>query len=873
MTPKKSNLVNSKSEFIRSYEVKGGGFEYTENMYVDRQSGDGALESIPGFRRLYDFGDKVKSLLLQDLGEGEKYLIIHAGDGIFRINVDDKDALSDLAPIATVEGDVVHAFSFGDDVYLMDGVSILRIDRTGKALQVSDEGELEPYVPTLYLDGVKCEERNLLTNKFIQRHSIRRTEEYTLYSDDLTYSVIDHVKKHCAVTGTTAKNYTILHIPPTVEYDGEIYKVTEIADYAFKGSKVVMEVYTPNNLEHIGSHAFEDCYPLERVVLADTVRSIGKRAFYNDATLTDFYLGLGFEEFGEESLVPLTSTHFKLYYAGDEEDVASIKGFDGLGLPAPICNTRDGFTTLGFPIRGDIERLDKVTLGGEKISFGYFKDRELLLTYCRDKFELVGKELYVEGVLNPLNKKSFIPTSEDTSLASGDIIPRCSLATPHDGRIFLSGNTALPGVVFYSSKDKDGNMRPLYFAENDFFVDGVSNYPITSMLSAHGTLTVFKAEDDGSGSIFCHACDTDSKGRRHYPLSYTHGGVSVRGGSYTLYDDALFLSTRGVCALEKVAGSNYRALRCRSTDINDRLLDEDLPRVRITEWKDYLVLNSGGRIYLGDAGDRPMGEFSFEYKWYYLNGIGTYSGDSPVYRYSESAQEGYEIKKASLGEATEGTVMSVRGEDGELIYYVEEDGCRYSVYPTEEMSGGEFHPASAILGVGELLFFGTEGGVLCLFNSDKRGAPPPYAEEGSYGESFGDVIHPYYYTFDNHAVSYIAVTCHDDCDVPHLEKRTLPHSLILKCKTYPRSNVKAEVSVDRGKNKTLGKFSAGRLTFTDTDFSSFSFVTAPYRRIRIPERECGWVEKQITLSSNEFRSPIGIVSLIYRFGIKGIIKN
>ena len=77
MAINKSNLIKSTSEFIRSYEVANGGFEYTENMYVDRHSDDGALESIPGFRQIYGFGEKINKLFIQDLGENEKYLIIH----------------------------------------------------------------------------------------------------------------------------------------------------------------------------------------------------------------------------------------------------------------------------------------------------------------------------------------------------------------------------------------------------------------------------------------------------------------------------------------------------------------------------------------------------------------------------------------------------------------------------------------------------------------------------------------------------------------------------------------------------------------------------------------------------------------------------
>lgn len=877
MAIKKSNLIKSKSEYIRSYDASGG-FGYTENMYIDRMSEVRAIESVPGFRRIYDFGEEISGLYLQNLNEDEKHLVVHSGKNLYRFEISQRDELSELSPIASLESDKSHVFEYGDDLYVMDGEGITKIGKDGVALRMEEGGELSPYIPTTYIDGVACEERNYLTDKFYQRIRIKNSEEYRIYSENLTFSIIDQDKKLCAVTGLSwCNNYFDLHIPPTATIDGTLYKVTEIADNAFRNCEYITAVYTANNLEYVGRHAFEGCSSLEIAVLSDTVRSIGYRAFHGTSILIDLYVGLGFEEFSEES-VTLVPKYGTVYYAGDEESTESIKGKEYIDASRLIYNKRNDSISLGLPVKGDVLKINEATLNGAPIHTALEKDLGMLVIPSTNKYDLIGKEVILFGTFNPINLRSILQGDRDEDLSSGDIIPKCTVGTAHDGRIFLSGNPDLPGAVFYSSKDKDGNYRPLYFAESDFFVDGVSNYPITSLLSAHGTLTVFKSEDDGSGSIFCHTADTDSKGRRTYPLTYTHGGVSVPGGSYTLYDDALFLSSRGVCALEKVAGSNYRALRNRSTDINKRLLSENLKDVKLTEWQDYLVMSSGGAIYLGDSADRREGEFSFEYKWYYLSGIGTYSNSERVYRYSEKACEGFAVKPDRLGERAEGTVMSLM-LGGELVYYVEAEGVRYSVYPTDEMIGGDFSPAVSILGVGELLFFGTKTGSLCIFNNDKRGQPPPYfaEDEGydkrNYSEISGSAIHPYYYTFDDHAVSYVAKTDCDDCDIPHLEKRTVPHSLLVNAKTYPRSTVSLSVQTDGSSPKELGRYNSSRISFADTDFSSFTFSSVPYSRIPISERECGWVEKQFTLRSDEFRTPIGIISLIYRFSVKGNLKR
>ena len=872
-----SNLIKSKSEYLRSYDASGG-FGYTENMYIDRMSEVRAIESIPGFRRIYDFGEKISGIYLQNVGADEKYLVVHSGRELYRFEINERDGLSALTPISTLSSDSSHVFEYGDDLYVMDGEGITKIGKDGVTLRMEEEGELTPYIPTTYVDCEACEERNYLTDKFYQRIHIKNSEDYRIYSDNLTFSIIDQDKKLCAVTGLSfCDNYFDLSIPPTAMIDGTLYRVTEIADNAFRNCEYITAVYTANTLEYIGKHAFDGCVSIDVAVLSDTVRALGYRAFYGTTTLADMYIGLGFEEFGEECLT-FIHQYGTLYYAGDEESTENITGKEHVEPSFVRYNRRNDNITIGLPVMGDVLEINRATLGNIEISTMINKKSGMIIIPSADKYELIGKEVVFYGTFKPIKLRSILRGDRDEELSPWDIIPKCTLGTAHDGRIFLSGNPDLPGAVFYSSKDMDGNYRPLYFAESDFFVDGVSNYPITSLLSAHGTLTVFKSEDDGSGSIFCHTADTDSKGRRTYPLTYTHGGVSVPGGSYTLYDDALFLSSRGVCALEKVAGSNYRALRNRSTEINKRILEEDLADVKLTEWQDYLVMSSGGDIYLGDSADRRDGEFSFEYKWYYLSGIGTYSGAKRVYRYAEGARDGFSIKLDRIGERAVGTVMSI-SVDGELVYYVESDGVKHEVYPTDEMYGGDFSPAVSILGVGELLFFGTESGSLCVFNNDKRGTPPPYVREdpsfdsASYSELSGSSIHPYYYTFDGHAVSYVLKTECDGCGIPHLEKRTVPHSLLLNAKTYPRSRIDVRVRTDGGSPKELGRYDSSRLSFADTDFGSFTFSSVPYVRIPINERECGWMEKELTLQSCEFRTPIGIISLIYRFAVKGNLKE
>jgi acyl-CoA synthetase (AMP-forming)/AMP-acid ligase II len=114
---------------------------------------------------------------------------------------------------------------------------------------------------------------------------------------------------------------------------------------------------------------------------------------------------------------------------------------------------------LGLPVKGDVLKINEATLNGAPIHTALEKDLGMLVIPSTNKYDLIGKEVILFGTFNPINLRSILQGDRDEDLSSGDIIPKCTVGTAHDGRIFLSGNPDLPGAVFYSSKDKDGNYR------------------------------------------------------------------------------------------------------------------------------------------------------------------------------------------------------------------------------------------------------------------------------------------------------------------------------------------------------------------------------------------------------------------------------
>ncbi|MDD6069205.1 MAG: leucine-rich repeat domain-containing protein [Clostridiales bacterium] len=100
------------------------------------------------------------------------------------------------------------------------------------------------------------------------------------------------------VTGTDTKNPTVtftgtkdtkaktVTVPASVTVDGVTYKVTAVADNAFKGNKNVTKVTIPKNVTTIGKNAFSGCAKLKTVTVGSDVTTVGANAFKGCKELT-----------------------------------------------------------------------------------------------------------------------------------------------------------------------------------------------------------------------------------------------------------------------------------------------------------------------------------------------------------------------------------------------------------------------------------------------------------------------------------------------------------------------------------------------------------------------------------------------------------
>lgn len=105
---------------------------------------------------------------------------------------------------------------------------------------------------------------------------------------DLYYNTTSPNTCEVAPQGGWDENYHLseIAIPAYAVYDGQLYSVTDIGDYAFDYCCSLTSIDIPSSVTYIGERAFGDCSSLINVNIPNSVTRIGDYAFYNCRSLT-----------------------------------------------------------------------------------------------------------------------------------------------------------------------------------------------------------------------------------------------------------------------------------------------------------------------------------------------------------------------------------------------------------------------------------------------------------------------------------------------------------------------------------------------------------------------------------------------------------
>ncbi len=904
MATTNKNKVSKSAEYTVSYSGMRGvdfstldsmakryRFSHLENMYKDYAGdGDGIIESVPGYRKLLGFGEKIHSIYTHKVANGNLYYVVHAGSHLYRFLDSNKESATTLNPILTVKDTKSSGFTFNGSLYILDGRSIVKIDKNNTVSTISDGSYSAPYIPTTFYNGVEYEQRNLLTEKFYEKYVVTSAGDLALGTEGLIYKILSEEDGTVGVSGIQSDVGGVIYVPAYTKINGTSYKVTEISSYAFYSNQRISAVTLPDTVKKIGRYAFGHCPLLTRIMCRSGIELIDSEAFFGCTSLTKVQLGASLKKI-EKNVFQNCSSLTVLDYEGSESEFAKIETETDLSSYTVNCDVAFNTLVIEIPIFSPAKAIERVTLDGVTVSFNT-KTVDSLYTAVTitslDRSSLDGKEVEILGTSN---SSKFTTNSVGTNfiaenggtISGRSAIVGCTVCECFDGRVFLSGNPELPNTVFYSSRDNTGRNNPTYFGILNYFNDGTGNYTVKSLLATGDSLAVFKSGDDGGGSIYYHTPKETGVNilPKIYPVSYIHSGISAVGESISFFDDPLFLSPLGVTALDKKIINLDRSIAVRSSNVNPRLLREDLENATMTKWCGYLVLQAGEHLYLADSRDiYTNAEGKSEYEWYYLSGIGTYREATKIFRYAEHAEDGYSVHPTKTNQEVATTVYLTMNQNNKAVYYTNENGTKYAAYTDGELRGGVFSPACCVFATeSNLLFFGTESGDLCLFNNDKRGVAPDFLKgqsdfnEEEYKNFYGNEIHPYFYNFDGHAPRYALKTVSDNGGIPNFTKNTVKHSLVVKVRCIGGSEINCEVGTDKRGYTEVAKLPDSALNFAEFDFENLSFANLEYATLALKEREKGWLEKNVAFYSEKYSSPFGIYSIIYRFTVKGKIKN
>lgn len=844
-TRKYSNFRGVDFSSARS-ECDPSRFNYLINMWRDYKSEQGAaVETAIGFEKIGKLGGRINGIHLLPAANGEPdKFIIHSGKNLYALDPSkpwiEKPKGDEVKNPVVVEvptnvlNEVRDARSqtvthFGA-LYYVDGGMYLKIENGNpvKAVGVAENG----YIPTTFTYGIPYEQRNIGRDRVVETYSPKNGErEFAIHDPSVAVKI---------------------------KVDGE-----PVYPFRRRGTNEV----SGHTYEYIGDDGVE--FTPEEKTSTTTVQF--------DLASTNIRLGKIRESYYDDAPDVSTdiNTEEAVFYLVEQPASSGKERYTLLSNSEYITFTYDTYTrddgTNGFIITS-------VTFAKNVLQ------QEVILD---------GKEIRLESRVSP---SRFVSVGEMRDILTGnpdmqgraiDAINGCTLITEFDGRVFLSGNPALPNSVFYTQRDLDGINDPFYVGAYNYLNDGTDSTPITAMLTTPTNLIVLKGDSPQGSSVYYHTAEynpsedkvTADLQPRIYPRESGVPNVGCLGYACNFLDDPIYISRNGAEALGKAQVNLERTISHRSSNVDAMLRNEDLSGVVGAEWEGYLcLLAPSGRMYLADS-RQIFTHFTGvpQYEWYMWDTIGVWEGDRKQYYYVskylgapvtvDGKVIGWKDDSPYTGEGeVKRTNTATYEGDAPTNFtptysYVEEDGVAFLVDWYGEMAGGEFKAGTALFVYGDRLYFGCENGAVCVFHNERDAS------------SDADHYLPRCYTHDGHRYLSGCAFLSDNCGSPHYAKSTIRGSFVIVSKSFPYAKVAVRVRTNNTAWYEADTITMGRPDFRHFDFSSFSFNLDQECVSVVKEREKRWMEKQIYLVTECWESPFGIMSATYDYKIQGRVKE
>lgn len=924
-------------------DVEDHRMAYAVNLYRNYDAEGGAsAETVPGFRRLHDFdGMKINGIHRYKHG-GTDFVIVHAGTDLYQFDHENRDDETEYFPIASGIADAKStSFQFNNKFYLLDGTHLWSYDGT-LLTQEPDNA----YVPLGYLNGEIYEQRNMLTNKMQERYILPATEEaakdvYNEESKGLILPLHEITEKvegiKCngkSVDFATSEVNAALSMKYMIE-DGksraeskrfseeEVNGITINRSVRFtvtrKGESFICDLYENDVImdkESAGIH--ELAIPVAALKLTVTGNITLPSIPYGYCAFdipNQKYLGVGWKIVSGEDIAYASGTPD---YGADYEGIAigemNAKQVDlnaGSYIVQLVCwYVVSSYAPMYspkilFPNASSLYYSTKLGENGKPYAIELCQGEgfptkalgsTIDISYEANEFEFATVKKYT----------NFQDANPGYSGTSVDAIAKCTLCAVFDGRVFLSGNPDLPNTVFYCQRDNTGHANATYYGVYNYWNEGIEESPIVSLLPTASVLMVFKGDTVQDGSVFYRqgvSLDDDVT-PRVYTGSAGVAGIGCVGATCNFFDDPVFLSRRGMEAIGKQTVNLERTMEHRSSNVDAKLMQEDLASAFMVEWKGYLlILCPNGHVYMADSrATFTHGTGVVQYEWFYLEGIGEYKDAAKAYRYASYLPADLEKEGYKLREGYEGKLLDAPPTITDGIYH---DGNNALVewegeYLPRKLDGNQyaettFHGACCAMTLNDVLYFGTDNGGLFCFNNDYTGAQAyiykqknadtapyyPYAAHKADVEGWASLglkpevynLSRYFYSFAGQPIHSGMITAMSNAGAPMYTKTTEYRTAVCMMRSIPGSRCRIYWRKDMEAFKDAATVDMSAFDFDDMDFSSLVFGLKASDSVSLRVQERRWLNKQYQVYSDEFLRPFGVHSIAYSFHIHGKVRN
>lgn len=392
-------------------------------------------------------------------------------------------------------------------------------------------------------------------------------------------------------------------------------------------------------------------------------------------------------------------------------------------------------------------------------------------------------------------------TASKTVSGYSDSIIKCTVATVFDNRIFLAGNPTKPNTLYFSQLND-----PSYFGELTYEQVGTESTTITGLMRIGEKLATLKNTSQQEPTVFLHT-PTETNvdyNVKTYPAKDGLSGagcISTRGYCNFL-DDPVFVSSLGLQAIGKMNVGLERSIEHRSSLVDGKLVNEEnLEKVVLKEWRGYLMCLINGRIYLADSRKMYNQEATkvVEYEWFLWDNIGLYNDE------------------------------------------------------------GVFQPATTLMVYGDELYFGTENGAVCKFNSDQK-----TSKGALYSSAYND---------DGRPIFWCWTTPFDNFGSSNRIKKDNKRGNVIEIKSMVRSYLKGKCRTNKDFWKDFVRMDGGYFDFSELDFEDMNFNTMDQNNIAFSTKKKRFLKKQLMIYGDELNRPGGIYSITMEVFVAGYFKK